>query len=123
MHMMKNGQLLLQEKSVQNQVNCIQQLFGLLAQSSIPLGIQLVFSNSHYVCTRPLESCFTNTTTSSVAIIVEFYLRAARFPLLINDGFKNVLLRWMFGEMAGDEIAIPILLGLGLDEFSLSAVF
>ena len=27
----------------------------------------------------------------------------------------------MCGEMAGDEIAIPLLLGLGLDEFSMSA--
>ena len=27
----------------------------------------------------------------------------------------------MCGEMAGDEIAIPILIGLGLDEFSMSA--
>ena len=27
----------------------------------------------------------------------------------------------MCGEMAGDEIAIPILLALGLDEFSMSA--
>jgi phosphotransferase system enzyme I (PtsI) len=27
----------------------------------------------------------------------------------------------MCGEMAGDEIAIPVLLGLGLDEFSMSA--
>ena len=31
--------------------------------------------------------------------------------------------RWcgMFGEMAGDEMAAPVLLGLGLDEFSMSA--
>ena len=27
----------------------------------------------------------------------------------------------MCGEMAGDEIAIPVLLGLGLDELSMSA--
>ena len=27
----------------------------------------------------------------------------------------------MCGEMAGDEVAIPILIGLGLDEFSMSA--
>lgn len=27
----------------------------------------------------------------------------------------------MCGEMAGDEVAIPLLLGLGLDEFSMSA--
>jgi phosphoenolpyruvate-protein phosphotransferase (PTS system enzyme I) len=27
----------------------------------------------------------------------------------------------MCGEMAGDETAIPVLLGLGLDEFSMSA--
>ena len=27
----------------------------------------------------------------------------------------------MCGEMAGDETAIPLLLGLGLDEFSMSA--
>jgi IS6 family transposase len=31
MHIIKKGQLLLQENPVQNQVNCIHQLFGLTA--------------------------------------------------------------------------------------------
>ncbi len=40
---------------------------------------------------------------------------------VINAAHKEGKWAGMCGEMAGDEIAIPILLGLGLDEFSMSA--
>lgn len=41
--------------------------------------------------------------------------------LVIDAAHKQGKWVGMCGEMAGDEIAIPILLGLGLDEFSMSA--
>ncbi|MGB2992498.1 MAG: putative PEP-binding protein, partial [Paenisporosarcina sp.] len=40
---------------------------------------------------------------------------------VIDASHKEGKWTGMCGEMAGDEIAIPILLGLGLDEFSMSA--
>jgi len=40
---------------------------------------------------------------------------------VIDAAHKEGKWTGMCGEMAGDEIAIPILLGLGLDEFSMSA--
>ncbi|WP_261133157.1 phosphoenolpyruvate--protein phosphotransferase [Bacillus sp. Marseille-Q3570] len=40
---------------------------------------------------------------------------------VIDAAHRNGKWAGMCGEMAGDEIAIPILLGLGLDEFSMSA--
>lgn len=39
----------------------------------------------------------------------------------IDGGHKEGIWVGMCGEMAGDEKAIPLLLGLGLDEFSMSA--
>jgi len=41
--------------------------------------------------------------------------------MVINAAHKEGKWAGMCGEMAGDETAIPILLGLGLDEFSMSA--
>ncbi|MBU8905093.1 phosphoenolpyruvate--protein phosphotransferase [Desertibacillus haloalkaliphilus] len=41
--------------------------------------------------------------------------------MVINAAHKEGKWAGMCGEMAGDEIAIPLLLGLGLDEFSMSA--
>lgn len=41
--------------------------------------------------------------------------------MVIDASHKEGKWTGMCGEMAGDEIAIPILLGLGLDEFSMSA--
>ncbi|WP_096202764.1 phosphoenolpyruvate--protein phosphotransferase [Bacillus sp. FJAT-45350] len=41
--------------------------------------------------------------------------------MVIKAAHKEGKWAGMCGEMAGDEIAIPILLGLGLDEFSMSA--
>ena len=41
--------------------------------------------------------------------------------LVINAAQKEGKWVGMCGEMAGDEVALPILLGLGLDEFSMSA--
>ena len=41
--------------------------------------------------------------------------------LVIEAAHKEGKWVGMCGEMAGDEIAIPLLLGLGLDEFSMSA--
>ncbi|RAS78393.1 phosphoenolpyruvate--protein phosphotransferase [Priestia endophytica] len=41
--------------------------------------------------------------------------------MVIDAAHKEGKWAGMCGEMAGDEIAIPILLGLGLDEFSMSA--
>ncbi|PSL40875.1 phosphoenolpyruvate--protein phosphotransferase [Planomicrobium soli] len=41
--------------------------------------------------------------------------------MVIDASHKEGKWTGMCGEMAGDEVAIPILLGLGLDEFSMSA--
>lgn len=41
--------------------------------------------------------------------------------MVIDAAHKEGKWAGMCGEMAGDEIAIPVLLGLGLDEFSMSA--
>ena len=41
--------------------------------------------------------------------------------LTIDGAHKEGKWCGMCGEMAGDEIAVPVLLGLGLDEFSMSA--
>jgi phosphoenolpyruvate-protein phosphotransferase (PTS system enzyme I) len=41
--------------------------------------------------------------------------------MVIDAAHKENKWAGMCGEMAGDEIAVPILLGLGLDEFSMSA--
>ena len=41
--------------------------------------------------------------------------------MVIDAAHKEGKWTGMCGEMAGDEIAIPLLLGLGLDEFSMSA--
>ena len=41
--------------------------------------------------------------------------------MTIDGAHKNGKWCGMCGEMAGDELAAPILLGLGLDEFSMSA--
>ena len=41
--------------------------------------------------------------------------------MTIDGAHKNGKWCGMCGEMAGDELAAPVLLGLGLDEFSMSA--
>jgi len=41
---------------------------------------------------------------------------------VIDIGHKNNIWVGMCGEMAGDTLSVPILLGLGLDEFSVSPV-
>ncbi len=41
--------------------------------------------------------------------------------MVIDAAHKEGKWAGMCGEMAGDETAIPLLLGLGLDEFSMSA--
>jgi phosphotransferase system enzyme I (PtsI) len=41
--------------------------------------------------------------------------------MVIDAAHKEGKWAGMCGEMAGDEVAIPILIGLGLDEFSMSA--
>jgi phosphotransferase system enzyme I (PtsI) len=41
--------------------------------------------------------------------------------MVIDNGHKEGIMVGMCGEMAGDQLAIPLLLGLGLDEFSMSA--
>lgn len=41
--------------------------------------------------------------------------------MVIDNGHKEGIMVGMCGEMAGDPGAIPVLLGLGLDEFSMSA--
>ncbi len=42
--------------------------------------------------------------------------------MVIENGHKEGIWVGMCGEMAGDERMIPILLGLGLDEFSMSPI-
>lgn len=42
--------------------------------------------------------------------------------MVIDNGHREGKMVGMCGEMAGDPAAIPVLLGLGLDEFSMSAV-
>lgn len=42
--------------------------------------------------------------------------------MVIDNGHREGKMVGMCGEMAGDAAAIPLLLGLGLDEFSMSAV-
>jgi phosphotransferase system enzyme I (PtsI) len=39
---------------------------------------------------------------------------------VIDEGHKAGIWVGMCGEMAGDPVAIPVLLGLGLDEFSMN---
>ena len=41
---------------------------------------------------------------------------------IIEEGHKEGITVGMCGEMASDPLAIPLLLGFGLDEFSMSAV-
>ena len=41
--------------------------------------------------------------------------------MVIDAAHKEGKWAGMCGEMAGDELAIPLLVGLGLDEFSMSA--
>ena len=41
--------------------------------------------------------------------------------MVIDASHKEGIWTGMCGEMAGDQLAAPILLGLGLDEFSMSA--
>ena len=41
--------------------------------------------------------------------------------MVIDAAHKEGKWAGMCGEMAGDEIAVPLLIGLGLDEFSMSA--
>lgn len=41
--------------------------------------------------------------------------------MVIDNGHKEGIMVGMCGEMAGDPEAVPVLLGLGLDEFSMSA--
>lgn len=42
--------------------------------------------------------------------------------MVIDNGHKEGIWIGMCGEMAGDSRMVPILLGLGLDEFSMSAI-
>ena len=42
--------------------------------------------------------------------------------MVIDNGHKAGIWVGMCGEMAGDEKIIPILLGIGLDEFSMSPI-
>ena len=41
--------------------------------------------------------------------------------MVIDASHKEGIWTGMWGEMAGEQLAAPILLGLGLDEFSMSA--